>query len=42
MLLMMSGAESTEERHFYMPLCAKENYSKRELADFAMAGSDER
>jgi len=27
----MSGSKSAEERHFYMTLCAKEHYSKREL-----------
>ena len=30
-LLILSGAKSAEERHFYMVLCAKEHYSKREL-----------
>lgn len=30
-LLIMSGSKSAEERHFYMALCAKEHYSKREL-----------
>jgi len=30
-LLILSGAKSAEERHFYMALCAKEHYSKREL-----------
>ncbi len=30
-LLIMSGTKSAEERHFYMQLCIKENYSKREL-----------
>ena len=30
-LLIMSGSKSAEERHFYMTLCAKEHYSKREL-----------
>ena len=30
-LLIMSGSKSSEERHFYMDLCAKEHYSKREL-----------
>ncbi len=30
-LLIMSGSKSVEERHFYMALCAKEHYSKREL-----------
>jgi len=30
-LLIMSGSNSAEERHFYMTLCAKEHYSKREL-----------
>ncbi len=30
-LLIMSGSKSSEERHFYMALCAKEHYSKREL-----------
>lgn len=30
-LLIMSGSKSTEERHFYMELCVKNRYSKREL-----------
>ena len=30
-LLIMSGSKTVEERHFYMALCAKEHYSKREL-----------
>ena len=30
-LLILSGSKSVEERHFYMALCAKEHYSKREL-----------
>ena len=30
-LLIMSASKSAEERHFYMALCAKEHYSKREL-----------
>ena len=30
-LLIMSGSKSAEERHFYMALCAREHYSKREL-----------
>ncbi len=30
-LLIMSGSKSAEERHFYMALCAKEHYSKREM-----------
>lgn len=30
-LLIMSGAKSKEERHFYMQLCVNEHYSKREL-----------
>lgn len=30
-LLIMSGAKTVEERHFYMALCTKEHYSKREL-----------
>lgn len=30
-LLIMSGAQNAEERHFYMALCAKNHYSKREL-----------
>lgn len=30
-LLIMSGSKSAEERHFYMELCAKNRYSKREL-----------
>lgn len=29
-LLIMSGSKTAEERHFYMALCAKEHYSKRE------------
>jgi predicted nuclease of restriction endonuclease-like (RecB) superfamily len=30
-LLIMSGAKSIEEKEFYVALCAKEKYSKREL-----------
>ena len=30
-LLIMSSSKSAEERHFYMALCAREHYSKREL-----------
>lgn len=30
-LLIMSGAKSAEERHFYMQACVKERYSYREL-----------
>lgn len=30
-LLIMSGSKSKEERHFYITLCIKEHYSKREL-----------
>lgn len=30
-LLIMSGCKSDEEREFYIRLCIKENYSKREL-----------
>ena len=30
-LLIMSGSKTPDERHFYMALCAKEHYSKREL-----------
>ena len=30
-LLIMSGSKSAEDRHFYMALCVKERYSKREL-----------
>lgn len=30
-LLILSGCKSQEERHFYLALCAKEHYSKREL-----------
>ena len=30
-LLIMSGSKTVEERLFYMALCAKEHYSKREL-----------
>lgn len=30
-LQIMSSAKSIEERHFYLQLCAKEHYSKREL-----------
>lgn len=29
-LLIMSGSKTADERHFYMALCAKEHYSKRE------------
>lgn len=31
-LLILSGAKSVEERHFYLQLSIKENYSKRELS----------
>ena len=30
-LLIMSGSKSAEERRFYIELCIKDNYSKREL-----------
>ena len=30
-LLIMSGSKSAEERLFYLSLCVKEHYSKREL-----------
>ena len=30
-LLIMSGSKTADERHFYMALCAKEHYPKREL-----------
>ena len=30
-LQILSGAKSVEERHFYLQLCAKEQYSSREL-----------
>ena len=30
-LLIMSGCKTTDERYFYMQLCIKEHYSKREL-----------
>ncbi len=30
-LLIMSKSKTKEERHFYLELCIKENYSKREL-----------
>ena len=30
-LLIISGSKTADERHFYMALCAKEHYSKREL-----------
>ena len=30
-LLILSGCKSREERHFYLDLCAREQYSKREL-----------
>lgn len=30
-LLILSGCKSREERHFYLALCAREQYSKREL-----------
>ena len=29
-LLILSGSKSREERHFYLQLSIKENYSKRE------------
>mgnify|MGYP000167037633 CR=1 FL=1 len=29
----MSGCKSDEEREFYIKLCIKENYSKRQLKD---------
>ena len=41
-LLIMSGSKSAEERHFYMALCAKEHYSKRELARQMDSGYYER
>jgi len=31
-LAIISKAKSEEERHFYIALCAKENYSARELS----------
>lgn len=31
-LLILSGSKSTQERHFYLQLSIKENYSKRELS----------
>ena len=35
-LLILSGAKSAEERHFYMALCTKKHYSKlRELTMLA-------
>ena len=30
-LMILSGCKSREERHFYLALCAREQYSKREL-----------
>ncbi len=30
-LQILSGAKSVEERHFYLQLCAKEQYSSRDL-----------
>lgn len=30
-LIILSGSKSAEERHFYLQLCIKEHYSKREL-----------
>ena len=30
-LLIMSGCKTDEEREFYIRLCIKENYSKRQL-----------
>lgn len=30
-LIIMTGAKTQEERHFYMQMCIKERYSKREL-----------
>ena len=31
LILMTLGSKTADERHFYMALCAKEHYSKREL-----------
>ena len=41
-LLIMSGCKSDVEREFYMRLCIKENYSKRELERQINSGYDER
>jgi predicted nuclease of restriction endonuclease-like (RecB) superfamily len=41
-LLIMSKAKTAEERHFYMMLCAKENYSARELSRQIDSGYYER
>ena len=32
MLAILSKAKTEEERHFYISLCVKENYSVRELS----------
>ncbi len=41
-LQIMSGSKTAEERHFYMALCAKERYSKRELERQMESGYYER
>ena len=41
-LLIMSGCKSDVEREFYMRLCIKENYSKRELESQINSGYYER
>lgn len=37
-LLILSGAKSIEEKEFYIRMCIKENYSKRELNRQIMSG----
>ena len=41
-LAILSKAKTTEERHFYMTLCIKENYSARELSRQLESGYYER
>ena len=41
-LLIMSGCKSNMEREFYMRLCIKEGYSKRELERQINSGYYER
>ena len=41
-LLIMSGCKTDEEREFYIRLCIKENYSKRQLARQLDSGYYER
>ena len=38
-LAILSKAKTEEERHFYITLCVKENYSARELSRQIDSGS---